>query len=147
MGANENYESQLYFCRDDRPGVYEKLTFSHATLDADIEETLAKDDNPLFMNLCHQLIQRVLLPIVGEFQIDPIDIPCRKIGKKKFRKWLMSEGISRNDAEFLCQLIGQYKGRISYGNIHRYFRWDPLLLGGLNYAAIIHEILFGKLLK
>lgn len=139
MGPDESYESQLYFCRDDRPGVYEKLTFSHATLDADIEETLAKDDNPIVMNLGQ--------PIIGEFQIDPIDIPCRKIGKKKFRKWLMGAGISRNDAEFLCQLVGRYKGRISYGNIHRYFRWDPLLLGGLNYAAIIHEILFGKLLK
>lgn len=140
MGPDEIHESQLYFCRDDGTGVYDKLTFSMATLGADIRETLAKDDNPLFMNLWQK-------PIAGEFQIVPIDIPCRKISKNKFRKWLMSEGISRNDAEFLCQLIGQYKGRISYGNIHRSFRWHPLLYGGLNYAVIIREILFGKFLK
>lgn len=133
MGPDENYESQLYFCKDDGTCVYERLTFPLASLGVDIDAELVKESNPIVIDLGQP-------PIASEFQIIPIDIPCRKIGKKKFRKWLMSEGISRNDAEFLCQLIGQYKGRISYGDIHISFRWHPLLYGGLNYAEIIREI-------
>jgi len=38
----------------------------------------------------------------------------RKMSRKKFKKWLMAHGFSRNYAEWLCQFVSTYSGEISY---------------------------------
>lgn len=41
-----------------------------------------------------------------------------KMSKKRFKKILMSKGISRDDADFLCYLVGWFKGKVSFHEIH-----------------------------
>ena len=38
----------------------------------------------------------------------------RKMTSKKYKKWLMSIGMSRDDANTLCYIIGSLKGKLSY---------------------------------
>ena len=40
--------------------------------------------------------------------------------RKRFKKFLMSKGIQRNDAELLCQSIGCWKGLIGYRGVYLY---------------------------
>lgn len=37
-----------------------------------------------------------------------------KCKRKTFKKWLMSIGFQRNDAELICNILGACKGKISY---------------------------------
>ena len=37
-----------------------------------------------------------------------------KMSKKRFKKILMSKGISRDDADFLCYTVGWLNGKVSY---------------------------------
>ena len=37
-----------------------------------------------------------------------------KSKRKTFKKWLMSIGFQRNDAELICNVLGACKGKISY---------------------------------
>lgn len=41
-----------------------------------------------------------------------------KITKRRFRKWLMGQGIMRDDADFLCRWLGLYQGEVSYKSIY-----------------------------
>lgn len=43
-------------------------------------------------------------------------LPHTKMSKKKFKKWCMSNYISRDTAEVLCLLIKFYRGKLSYEN-------------------------------
>lgn len=43
---------------------------------------------------------------------------------KRFKKILISKGISRDDADFLCYLVGWFKGRVSYHEAY----WGALFL-------------------
>ena len=48
-----------------------------------------------------------------------IDISVRfHTSRKRFKKFLMSKGIQRNDAELLCQSIGCWKGLIGYRDVY-----------------------------
>lgn len=38
----------------------------------------------------------------------------RKMSRKKFKKWLMANGFSRNYAEWLCRFVSTYSGEVSY---------------------------------
>ena len=58
------------------------------------------------------------------------------INKKKFKKWLMGKGISRNDADYLCFSIGYYKGAISYQRIYISQLFNPKV----TFADLIKEI-------
>lgn len=37
---------------------------------------------------------------------------------KRFKKILLSKGISRDDADFLCYLVGWFKGKVSFHEIY-----------------------------
>ena len=41
-----------------------------------------------------------------------------KISKKTFKKWCMSRGLSRNDSELACQIIGFRRGKLSYQKVY-----------------------------
>lgn len=42
----------------------------------------------------------------------------QKVSAKRFKKILISKGLSRDDADFLCYLIGWFKGKVSYHEIY-----------------------------
>lgn len=50
----------------------------------------------------------------------------RKMTSKKYKKWLMSIGMTRNDADILCYIIGSLKGKVSYSDIY-----------GINYGLLL----------
>lgn len=54
------------------------------------------------------------LVIQGEIVVDPLP---KKLSKKRFKKWLMSKGIRRDDADELCRCIGILKGRFGYSTV------------------------------
>lgn len=41
-----------------------------------------------------------------------------KMSKKRFKKILMSKGISRDDADFLCFIVGWLNGKVGYCDIY-----------------------------
>lgn len=41
-----------------------------------------------------------------------------KMSAKRFKKILLSKGISRDDADFLCYLVGWFKGKVSFHEIY-----------------------------
>lgn len=51
----------------------------------------------------------------GEFNVK---FRHKKISKKTFKKWLMSNNFDRDLAERFCQIIGSFGGRIGYQNIY-----------------------------
>ena len=51
----------------------------------------------------------------GEFNVK---FRHKKISKKTFKKWLMSNGFKRDLAELFCQIIASFGGRISYQRIY-----------------------------
>lgn len=49
------------------------------------------------------------------------------MSRKKFKKWLMGTGISRNNAQILCESIIWGKGRVSYHDIWlSHGKWDRM---------------------
>ena len=42
----------------------------------------------------------------------------RKMSRKKFKKWLMAHGFSRNYAEWLCRFVSTYSGEVSYQSLY-----------------------------
>lgn len=42
----------------------------------------------------------------------------KKVSAKRFKKILISKGLSRDDADFLCYIIGYYKGKVSYLDVY-----------------------------
>lgn len=41
-----------------------------------------------------------------------------KMSKKRFKKILMSKGLSRDDADFLCWTVGSLNGKVSYSDTY-----------------------------
>ena len=41
-----------------------------------------------------------------------------KMSKKRFKKILMSKGLSRDDADFLCYTVGWLNGKVCYSDIY-----------------------------
>ena len=56
--------------------------------------------------------------------------------KKKFKKWLMSNGIRRNEAELLCRSIKCFNGKISY----RWIYLTQLLKSEVTFFSVWKEI-------
>lgn len=54
-----------------------------------------------------------------------LKLPHKKMSKKTFKKWCMSSGLTRNQAEFLCRMMKAYKGSISYQEIYIYNMFIP----------------------
>lgn len=53
----------------------------------------------------------------------------RKMTSKKYKKWLMSVGMARDDANTLCYIIGSLKGKVSYADVYAAY-YSILLLSG-----------------
>ena len=74
-----------------------------------------------------------------------INIPSHKMSRRKFKKWCMSEGISRNSSELLCKCIAAGKGKLSYEDIYRtniftpeaYFILETILLRYSKYEKTV----------
>lgn len=49
----------------------------------------------------------------------------RKMSRKKFKKWLMKHGFERNFAEKFCQIIGSFRGRVSYMRVYILSSFEP----------------------
>ena len=49
----------------------------------------------------------------------------RKMSRKKFKKWLMKHGFERNFAEKFCQIIGSFRGRVSYMRVYISSSFEP----------------------
>lgn len=58
------------------------------------------------------------------------------MSQKKFKKWLMGRGVSRNDADYLCFSVGLFKGSISYKQIYLSQLFNPRV----TFTDIIKEI-------
>ena len=48
----------------------------------------------------------------------------KKVSAKRFKKILMAKGFSRDDADFLCYLVGWLNGKVCYCDIY----WNILFL-------------------
>lgn len=42
----------------------------------------------------------------------------KKLSAKRFKKYLISKCLSRDDADFLCYTVGYYKGKVSYHDVY-----------------------------
>ena len=66
-----------------------------------------------------------------------IDISSKyRMSQKKFKKWLMGNGVSRNDADYLCFSVGLFKGSASYKKIYLSQLFNPRV----TFTNIIKEI-------
>lgn len=106
MGTNENITAEaLYFKTEDHGYVQIPVNaIPFLELEHDIDE---------------EAFQRALsISSTGTFRFEFHTKIFIKMSKKRFKKILMSKGISRDDADFLCYLIGWFKGKVSFHEIH-----------------------------
>lgn len=69
-------------------------------------------DNLMYKHSCEFLTKNF-----SEIVVIKSDLP-RKISRKKFKKWLMAHGFSRNYAEWLCRFVSTYSGEVSYQSLY-----------------------------
>ena len=79
----------------------------------EIKAVHEKDLQDLDLTEKNELIFNAAL--TGEFNVK---FRHKKISKKTFKKWLMSNNFDRDLAERFCQIIGSFGGRIDYQNIY-----------------------------
>lgn len=53
----------------------------------------------------------------------------KKMSSKKYKKWLMSIGASRDEADTLCRILGSMRGKLSYADIYA-TNYNLLLISG-----------------
>lgn len=65
-------------------------------------------------------------------------IPHTKMSRKTFKKWLMSKGISRDHAEWFCNVVKYYKGKHSYHDLY----FVGLFSSDNQLANVLFDVLF-----
>ncbi len=112
MGENNVYAGQLY--SSDGAGwvkIGDVNAFDLSKTDVDPDTFL--NDNDEYLKL-HQ-------PTEMTFTIKI----RTKHRRKSFKKWLMSRGVSRDFADWMCRVIGLFKGKVNYETVYLY-----ILAGG-----------------
>ena len=80
--------------------------------------------------------------IYGYFKLPRKKIShSKKISHKKFKKWLMSKGINRNQTESLCNMIRICNGSISYIDVYNECFLFPSYFNV--FGCILYKILKG----
>ena len=112
MGENNVYVGQLY--SSDGTGwvkIGDVKDFDLSKTDIDPETAL--NDDSEYLKLYRQTEMTFTIKLKT------------KHNRKTFKKWLMSRGVSRDFANWMCQVIGLFKGKVSYETVYLY-----ILAGG-----------------
>lgn len=113
MGPDSKNNGTLYL-RSEETGEY--IPFSGLTdVMPFFKSECVNDDETKYM-LASKTIATFTVTIHGK--------DFGRMTAKRFKKILISRGISRDDADFLCYLVGWFKGRVSYHEAY----WGALFL-------------------
>lgn len=75
-------------------------------------------DNSMYKNSCKFLSDSISVTLKCNMQ--------RKMSRKKFKKWLMAHGFSRNYAEWLCRFVSTYSGEVSYQSLYAKYYFEVI---------------------
>ena len=111
MGPEENkLTGELYFKTEDHDYVRMPAKMVNLTFEECIDHMI-KDDEEAYKNM-------MTIRSTDTFRFEFHTKIFIKMSKKRFKKILMSKGLSRDDADFLCYLVGWFKGKVSFHEIH-----------------------------
>ena len=106
MGSDENTGSQLILKPKNPDGTYgDPVEWYGLKPLIEFPETTTYTEKLSFLNK----------RISGTFKIDNM---CKKISRKKFKKWLMSKGINRDLADWFCIAVKSFHGERNYRSLY-----------------------------